>query len=106
VLDLIHLGLGADGHTASLVPDDPVLDCHDRDVALTGVYQNRRRMTLTFSMINRSRRILWLATGAGKIPMVARLLAGDSTIPAGRVTQASAILFTDTDAARGLPSPG
>jgi 6-phosphogluconolactonase len=106
VLDLVHLGLGADGHTASLVPDDPVLDCHDRDVALTGVYQNRRRMTLTFPMINRSRRILWLATGAGKIPMVTRLLALDSTIPAGRVTQENAILFTDTDAAQGLSAPG
>jgi len=105
VLDLIHLGLGADGHTASLVPDDPALGCHDRDVALTGVYQNRRRMTLTFPVINRSRRILWLATGAGKIPMVARLLAMDSTIPAGRVAQENAILFTDTDAAQGLQSP-
>jgi len=105
VLDLIHLGLGADGHTASLVPDDPALGCHDRDVALTGVYQNRRRMTLTFPVINRSRRILWLATGAGKIPMVARLLAMDSTIPAGRVAQENAVLFTDTDAAQGLQSP-
>jgi len=106
VLDLIHLGLGADGHTASLVPDDPVLDCHDRSVSLTGVYQNRRRMTLTFPIINRSRRILWLATGSGKIPMVARLLALDSTIPAGRVAQDNAILFTDKDAAAGLSSPG
>jgi 6-phosphogluconolactonase len=106
VLDLIHLGLGADGHTASLVPDDPVLGCHDRDVALTGVYQNRRRMTLTFPIINRSRRVLWLATGAGKIPMVTRLLAKDSAIPAGRVAQDNAILFTDTDAAQGLSSPG
>ena len=106
VLDLIHLGLGADGHTASLVPDDSVLECHDRDVALTGIYQNRQRMTLTFPMINRSRRILWLATGAGKIPMVTRLLAMDSTIPAGRVTQDNAILFIDTDAAKGLSSPG
>lgn len=106
VLDLIHLGLGADGHTASLVPDDPALGCHDRDVALTGVYQNRRRMTLTFPVINRSRRILWLATGAGKIPMVARLLAMDSTIPAGRVAQETAVLFTDTGAAQGLSTPG
>jgi 6-phosphogluconolactonase len=106
VLDLIHLGLGADGHTASLVPDDPVLGCHDRDVALTSVYQNRRRMTLTFPIINRSRRILWLATGSAKIPMVTRLLALDPTIPAGRVSQDHAILFTDKHAAPGPRSPG
>jgi 6-phosphogluconolactonase len=101
VLDLAHLGLGADGHTASLVPGDPALECHDRDVALTGVYQNRRRMTLTFPMINRSRQILWLATGAAKIPMIERLLQADTTIPAGRIGQAQALLFTD--AAAGLP---
>jgi 6-phosphogluconolactonase len=106
VLDFMHLGLGADGHTASLVPDDPVLGCHDRDVVLTGVYQNRRRMTLTFPIINRSRRILWLATGAGKIPMVARLFALDPAIPAGRVAQENAVLFTDKDATQGLSSPG
>jgi len=101
VLDLAHLGLGADGHTASLVPGDPALECHDRDVAITGVYQNRRRMTLTFPMINRSRQILWLATGAAKIPMIERLLQADTTIPAGRIGQAHALLFTD--AAAGLP---
>jgi 6-phosphogluconolactonase len=99
VLDLVHLGLGADGHTASLVPGDLALDCHDRDVAVTGIYQNRHRMTLTYPLINRSRRILWLATGAAKIPMVTRLLAGDPTIPAGLVVQENAVLFVDTDAA-------
>ena len=99
VLDLAHLGLGADGHTASLVPDDPVLGCHDRDVTLTGVYQGRRRMTLTFPMLDRSRRILWLATGAAKVPMVERLMRADATIPAGRVAQAHALLLTDTAAA-------
>jgi len=99
VLDLAHLGLGADGHTASLVPGDPVLDCTDRDVALTGVYQNRRRMTLTYPLLNRSRRILWLATGAAKVPMVGRLLAADRNIPAGHIAQTNALLLVDTEAA-------
>lgn len=104
VLDLAHLGLGADGHTASLVPDDPALACHDHDVALTGVYQGRRRMTLTFPMIDRSRRILWLATGAAKVPMIERLMRADPTIPAGQIPQANAWLLTDREAAKGLPS--
>ena len=66
VLDLVHLGLGADGHTASLVPGDPVLDVTDADVALTGVYQGRRRMTLTYPILDRARRILWVVTGSDK----------------------------------------
>jgi len=94
-LDLVHLGLGADGHTASLVPGDPVLDVTDRDVAITGVYQGRRRMTLTYPAINRARQILWLVTGAEKAEMLRRLLAGDPTIPAGRVQQGRALVFAD-----------
>ena len=76
MLDLAHLGLGPDGHTASLVPGDPVLEVTDRDVALTGVYQGRRRMTLTYPMLNRSRRILWLVTGSEKAAMLARSWPG------------------------------
>lgn len=105
VLDMAHLGLGPDGHTASLVPNDPVLEVTDRDVALTdpvNLYQNRRRMTLTYPMINRSRKILWLATGAAKIPMIVRLKAADHSIPGGRITQNDALLLTDTAAAAGL----
>src|SRR6202162_3340780 len=82
VLDLVHLGLGPDGHTASLVPGDPVLNIKDADVAITGTYQGRQRMTLTYPMINRSRKVLWMVTGAEKVPMLRRLLNGDESIPA------------------------
>ncbi len=95
VLDVVHLGLGADGHTASLVPEDDVLNVTDRDVAITGEYQGRRRMTLTYPMLNRARQVLWLATGAAKLPMLHRLLESDPLIPAGRVHQMSALLMTD-----------
>jgi 6-phosphogluconolactonase len=100
VLDLAHLGLGPDGHTASLVPGDPVLDVTDADVAVTGVYQKRRRLTLTYPILNRSRRILWLVTGASKVEMLARLRAGDPTIPAGRVSQDQATVVADRAAVK------
>ena len=98
VLDLAHLGLGPDGHTASLIPGDPVLAVHDRDVALTGLYQGRNRMTLTYPMLNRSRKILWLATGVEKAPMIARLQDADPEIPAGMIEQKNALLLADASA--------
>jgi 6-phosphogluconolactonase len=102
VLDLVHLGLGPDGHTASLVPGDPVLDVTDADVALTGVYQGRRRMTLTYPMLNRSRRILWVVTGSEKAGPLMRLRDGDRSIPAGRVRQDRALVLADRAAAGQL----
>jgi 6-phosphogluconolactonase len=99
VLDLVHLGLGPDGHTASLVPGDPVLTVTDRDVAVTGVYQGRNRLTLTYPVINRARFILFLVTGSEKVPMFKRLQAADPSIPAGRVLQNNAVLLADNAAA-------
>jgi 6-phosphogluconolactonase len=95
VLDLVHLGLGPDGHTASLIPGDPVLDVTDADVGLTGIYQGRRRMTLTYPVLNRARRVLWLVTGKDKAAVLARLQESDRTIPAGRVRQDAAVVIAD-----------
>lgn len=102
VLDLVHLGLGPDGHTASLVPGDPVLNDTAEDVALTGIYQGRRRMTLTYPILNRARRVLWVVTGGEKVEMLRRLRDGDVTIPAGRIRRDQALLLADRAAAGQL----
>src|ERR1019366_1545186 len=102
VLDLIHLGLGPDGHTASLVPGDPVLDVTDADVALTQPYQGRRRMTLTLPVLNRARRILWVVMGAEKAGMLKRLCDGDVSIPAGFVRRDHALVLADRAAAGSM----
>ena len=102
VLDLVHLGLGPDGHTASLVPGDPVLDITNADVAVTGMYQGRRRMTLTYPVINRSCKVLWLVTGGEKAGMLARLRAQDPSIPAGRVRSDRSFVLADRAAAAQL----
>ena len=101
VLDLAHLGMGPDGHTASLVPGDPVLAVTDRDVAVTGVYMGHRRMTLTYPVLDRARRVLWLITGPDKAAAFPRLARGDASIPAGRVRQDAALVLADPAAAGG-----
>lgn len=98
VLDLVQLGLGEDGHTASLFPEDAALRVIDSDVAVTGLHGGLRRMTLTFPAIDRARCILWLVTGAGKSVALERLRAGDRSIPAGRVRSDRAVLIADADA--------
>jgi 6-phosphogluconolactonase len=102
VLDLVHLGLGPDGHTASLVPGDAVLGIAKADVAVTAVYQGRRRMTLTYPAINRARRILWVVTGSEKTEALRRLRDGDASIPAGRVSREEALVLADRASAGQL----
>jgi len=105
VLDLVHLGLGDDGHTASLVPGDAALAISDRDVAVSEEYRGYRRMTLTLPLLNRARQRLWLVTSAGKAAMLARLIDGDQSIPAGRVHADNSVIFTDHAATSELHEP-
>jgi 6-phosphogluconolactonase len=105
LLDLVHRGLGDGGHTASLVPGDAALEVNDRDVAVSGTYRGYRRMTLTLPMLDRARQRLWLVTGAGKAAMLARLMDGDWSIPAGRVRAQESVIFADRSAACRSESP-
>jgi 6-phosphogluconolactonase len=97
--DLVHLGLGPDGHTASLVPGDPVLEVTDRLVGVTRPYQGHPRMTLTYPALSRAGQLLWLVAGSDKRDPMAKLLAGDESIPAGRVRAARSLIMADESAA-------
>jgi 6-phosphogluconolactonase/glucosamine-6-phosphate isomerase/deaminase len=98
-LDVVHLGLGEDGHTASLVPGDPVLEADEGLVAITGVYGGRRRMTLTYPALEAAREVVWLVTGSGKRGALARLLARDPSIPATGVCSSHQLVVADREAA-------
>jgi 6-phosphogluconolactonase len=98
-LDVVHLGLGSDGHTASLVPGDPVLDVRDRRVAVADEYDGFRRMTLTYPALDSAREIVWLVTGDEKRDVLARLLDGDDSIPAGRISNDRQLVVADRAAA-------
>lgn len=104
MFDLVHLGLGDDGHTASLIPGDPVLAVQDQDIAVTAAYRGYRRMTMTCPIINRARHILWLVTGEAKAEMLRRLVQGDTGIPAGRINRQRAMVLADKAASALLVS--
>ena len=101
-LDVVHLGLGTDGHTASLTPGSAALEPNHEPVVVTDAYEGRRRMTLTLPVLSGARGLVWFVQGAAKAPMVRRLVAGDDTIPAGRVAAGNARLLLDTAAAAEL----
>jgi len=104
VLDVVALGVGADGHTASLVAGDALLDDEALDVGVSSVYQGVRRMTLTYRVLNAARHRLWLVTGADKARALRALWDGDVAVPAGRVAREAAFVFADADAAAALPA--
>lgn len=106
ILDIVHLGLGADGHTASLVPGDPVLKETVRDVAETKEYAGRQRLTLTFPCLARSRNRVWLVTGASKSVALAQWLQEDAFLPVSQLTEHGGGIFADRAAAAGLPDTG
>jgi 6-phosphogluconolactonase len=104
-LDVVHLGIGEDGHTASLFADDVLLEDRRHWVGVSRVYEGHRRLTLTLPVLNSARTIVWFAVGARRRDVLKRLRDGDQAIPAGHVQRDRAVAFTDADAA-GAPVRG
>ncbi len=100
ILDLVHLGLGDDGHTASLFPGDPLVDELGSYVGVTAVHNEARRVSLTRPVLDRARMVIWLVRGSAKVGPLGRLLHGDLSIPAGLIRPAHSVVLADTDAAR------
>ncbi|HZF25139.1 MAG TPA: 6-phosphogluconolactonase [Steroidobacteraceae bacterium] len=98
VLDIVQLGLGIDGHTASLFAGDSTLKIADRDAAATEIHSGTRRVTLTYSCINRARAHCWLVTGAHKAARLRELISGQGDSPAVRVSRDNAFIFADAAA--------
>lgn len=101
-IDLLQLGLGDDGHTASLPPDNPILEVRDLAIWHVETFNGLPRMSMTYPLINTAKRIVWLVVGAAKAEMCRRLVASDRTIPASRVAQDNAVLLADGEAAADL----
>ncbi len=104
IADVVHLGIGADGHTASLVPGDPVLRVRNRWVATAGPYQGRPRMTLTYPTINAARLLVWQVTGAEKAAALRQGLQG-SGVPASRIRRRDVVVVATREAAAELSVP-
>jgi 6-phosphogluconolactonase/glucosamine-6-phosphate isomerase/deaminase len=100
-LDVVHLGVGDDGHTASWPPGDPVIEDAGM-VAMSREYKGRVRMTLTVHTVNAARRRLVLATGSAKAPVIERWLLHDPAMPVNRVVRTGTVVVLDTEAAARL----
>ena len=101
VLGTVHLGLGVDGHTASIFPGSPLFDSA-ADVAVAPAHLGRVRMTLTLPTLNRARRIVWVVTGRDKVEALAGLMSGDPSIVGSRIRRMGALVIADADAAARL----